>query len=176
MASGGVGVKAETVGDHPQFARRWRPALMSFFLRRVNNHAEAEDLTQEVFAKLLSRTDAPIEQPDSYVFQTAANLLRDRARRVKVRKAYAEQAGVMEGQGVETLDPHRIAVGRDELALFQKRLMALPERTRTIFVLYRIENLKLDDIAEAFGISKSAVKQHVMKAMAALMAAMRDRA
>lgn len=169
-------MKAETVGDHPQFARRWRPALMSFFLRRVKNHAEAEDLTQEVFTKLLSRSDVSIESPDSYVFQTAANLLRDRARRAKVRQSYSEAIGVMEGQGIETLDPHRIAVGRDELATFNKGLMALPERTRAIFVLYRIENLSLDDIAEAFGISKSAVKQHVMKAMAALMAFMRERA
>lgn len=173
---GTLGVKAEAISDHPQFARRWRPALMSFFLRRVNNHAEAEDLTQEVFAKLLSRSDATIDSPDSYVFQTATNLLRDRARRVKVRQAYSETIGAMDGQGVETLDPHRIAVGRDELAQLNKGLMALPERTRTIFVLYRVENLSLDEIAEAFGISKSAVKQHVMKAMAALMAFMRARA
>ena len=164
------------MGDHPQFERRWRPALMSFFLRRVKNHAEAEDLTQEVFAKLLARSDVSMDSSDSYVFQTAANLLRDRARRAKVRRAYSEQISAMEGLGVETLDPHRVAVGRDELATFQRGLMALPERTRAVFVLYRIENLSLDDIAEAFGISKSAVKQHVMKAMAALMAAVRERA
>jgi RNA polymerase sigma factor (sigma-70 family) len=149
---------------------------MSFFLRRVNNHAEAEDLTQEVFAKLLGRTDETIDSPDSYVFQTAANLLRDRARRAQVRRAYSEAVSVTEGLGVELLDPHRIAAGRDDLAALRRGLMTLPERTRTIFVLYRIENLSLDDIAVAFGISKSAVKQHVMKAMASLMAFMRERA
>ena len=28
-------------------SRRFRPALIAFFLRRIRNHSEAEDLTQE---------------------------------------------------------------------------------------------------------------------------------
>jgi RNA polymerase sigma-70 factor (ECF subfamily) len=35
--------------DYEALNRRWRPALVAFFLRRVRSHAEAEDLTQEVF-------------------------------------------------------------------------------------------------------------------------------
>jgi amidohydrolase len=42
------GMLADSFDDGAQFSRRWRPALMSFFLRWIRHHAEAEGLTQEV--------------------------------------------------------------------------------------------------------------------------------
>lgn len=161
--------------DPIQFNRRWRPALMSFFLRRIHNHAEAEDLTQEVFARLLRGGENQLGQnSDAYIFQIAANLLRDRARRSRVRTEHLQLTGVLEAEDSELLDPSRVVGARDALAAFVTGLDALPARTRSIFILYRIENLDLDAIARSFGISKSAVKQQVMKAMAVLMAHMRE--
>ena len=173
LKRGADAVLPETIRDQVQLNRRWRPALMSFFLRRVRNHAEAEDLTQEVFARLLSgSTEA--RSPDAYVFQVAANLLADRSRRLRVRTDYREAASRLDGLGIELLDPHRIVAARIALATFASSVEALPERTRVIFILYRVENMSLDAIAESYGISKSAVKKHVAKAMAYLMACMRD--
>lgn len=164
----------QAIRDPKQLNRRWRPALMAFFLRRVRDHHEAEDLTQEVFLRLLGQGALGEEPPDGYVFQVAANLLRDRARRIKVRADHRVMAGEIEDRGAESLDPARITVGRDALAALAAGLETLPERTRTIFTLYRIESIGMDAIAESFGISKSAVKKQVMKAMAALMARMRE--
>ena len=153
--------------------RRWRPALMSFFLRRVRNYEEAEDLTQEVFVRML-KGQAMGSVPDAYVFQIAQNLLVDRSRRAKVRGNY--QQGLAQGGEdlVEGLDPQRIAIGRAELARLVAALEQLPERTRTIFTLYRIEQISQDAIAEAFGISTSAVKKQVASAIAFLMKRMRE--
>jgi RNA polymerase sigma-70 factor (ECF subfamily) len=147
---------------------------MSFFLRRIRNHAEAEDLTQEVFARLLTGETAQVRSPDSYVFQVAANLLTDRGRRQKVRAEYREMVTNLDGQDIEPLDPHRILAARMALTNFANCLAALPERTRVFFILYRVENMSLDAIAESYGISKSAVKKHVAKAMAHILARMRD--
>lgn len=163
----------QTASDSDQLNRRWRPALMSFFLRRVRNHAEAEDLTQEVFARLLVAAERPTQSPDSYIFQVAVNLLRDGARRNKVRTEYLRDAAALDEQEIELLDPARVVGARDALGAFIAGLEALPERTRAIFILYRIENLDLETIASSFGISKSAVKKQVMKAMAMLMAQVR---
>jgi RNA polymerase sigma factor (sigma-70 family) len=162
--------------DPAQLNRRWRPALMSFFLRRVRNHAEAEDLTQEVFTRLLGQGSGPPAQApaDAYVFQVAMNLLRDGARRNRVREEFRAMAGPLEDAAAENLDPARIAIGQDALAALVAGLEALPDRTRTIFILYRIENVGMDALAQSYGISKSAVKKHVMKAMAALMARMKE--
>jgi RNA polymerase sigma-70 factor (ECF subfamily) len=152
--------------------RRWRPALMAFFLRRVRNHAEAEDLTQEVFTRLLGG-EGTASAPDGYVFQVASNLITDRARRQKVRADYRETLTQIEPVAIETIDPYRIVSGRAALEAFERYMEALPERTRAIFILYRIENVPQADIADAFGISASAVKKHVAKAMAFLMQKMR---
>src|SRR3546814_11671973 len=48
-----------------QLNRRFRPGLMAFFLRRVGNHAEAEDLTQEVFVRLADTDTAQMPSPRS---------------------------------------------------------------------------------------------------------------
>lgn len=145
---------------------------MAFFLRRVRDHAEAEDLTQEVFARLLGG-ERSVAAPDGYVFQVAANLVTDRARRAKVRSDYRENLTHVDAGTVELIDPYRIVSARAAVEAIEHHLQALPERTRTIFVLYRIENMSQADIADAFGISTSAVKKQVGKAMAFLMQKMR---
>lgn len=153
--------------DLGQLNRRFRPALMSFFLRRLRNHAEAEDLTQEVFIRL-ARSGAEIETAQAYIFQTAANLLRDRARAETTRAEYRRGLGAIEQTNVELLDPDRILLGREKLAALAAGLRELPERTRGVFILYRLENMTRVDIAASFGISVSAVEKHLSRAMAQL--------
>lgn len=148
--------------------RRFRPALMAFFLRRIGNHAEAEDLTQEVFTRLMALGAEQMREADAYVFQMAANLLRDRGRREKVREAYRFGVLAGEGVGVEPIDPERVLAGRQSLGQIAAALREAPERTRSIFLLYRVEQMKKRDIADTYGISTSAVDKHLMKAMAHL--------
>jgi RNA polymerase sigma factor (sigma-70 family) len=152
--------------------RRWRPALMAFFLRRVRNPSEAEDLVQEVFVRMLRRGESAVS--DVYIFQIAQNLLVDRIRKNRVRDRYREGLSVEPGRDYDGFDPHRLAEGREQLALLTQAMGDLPERTRAIFILYRVENMSQDAIAAAFGISASAVKQHVARAMALLVRKMRD--
>ncbi len=166
-SSGGLMMQRRELADSKNLDQRWRPALMAFFLRRVGNHAEAEDMTQETLLRVLRRAPDS-EQSDSYVFQIAQNLLIDRSRRRQVREAH--QALMLGDMDRETNfhDPERIAEGRIQIEHVVEVLRGLPERTRTIFILYRLENLPQDTIGQAFGISASAVKQQVAKVMALL--------
>jgi len=152
-----------------RFHREYRPALMAFFLRRVHNPADAEDLTQEVFIRIAAADDSAMRSADAYIFQVAANLLRDRARRGKVRSDYVAGMRAVDGAGVETLDPYRVAAGREALSILSAGIDELPERTRQIFLLFRYENLTQRMIAESFGISVSSVEKHIYRAMARLM-------
>lgn len=152
-----------------QFHRDYRPALMAFFLRRSQSHAEAEDLTQEVFIRIAGRRESNMRSANAYIFQVAANLLRDRTRREKIISEHVAGMRVVEGIGVEPLDPHRIAAGREQLQLLSEALRELPERTRQIFLLFRYENVPQRTIAESFGISVSAVEKHLYRAMAHLI-------
>jgi RNA polymerase sigma factor (sigma-70 family) len=153
-------------GELVQLDRRFRPALMAFFCRRLRNHAEAEDLTQEVFARLMSLPPGQLTDADAYIFQMAANLLRDRSRREKIRGEHRSAVMASEDHDVEPLDPVRVLVAREALGQVASALKEVPERTRTIFILYRLEAMKKRDIADAYGISVSAVDKHLMKAMA----------
>lgn len=48
-------------------------------------------------------------------------------------------------------------------------LNALPERTRDIFMLVRLEHMRQRDVTQMLGISVSAVEKHLVRAMTHLM-------
>ncbi len=61
---------------------RFRGPLMVFFGKRVPSRAEAEDLTQDTFVKLIgSGNFASVDEAQFFVFRVATNLLRDRCAR-----------------------------------------------------------------------------------------------
>lgn len=160
--------------DATRLSRRLRPALMAFFMRRLRDHAEAEDLTQEVLLRISQHaTTLDPDRPDAYVFRVAVNLLRDRARRASVRTTYLTSLTGCEPE-IEGRDPERVLQGRDALAAVVAALNGLPERTRTIFVLFRLENMKQREIAVALGLSLRTVEQHVIRAAVHLRQQLRE--
>jgi RNA polymerase sigma-70 factor (ECF subfamily) len=141
---------------------------MAFFLRRVGDRAEAEDLTQEVFARLAAHGDAEMRHADAYVFQMAANLLRDRGRRRQIRRDGFEEIALAQERGADAPGGERRLTGRERLAEVAAALCELSERTRAIFLLSRLEGLRHREIADMFAISVSAVQKHIVKAAAHL--------
>ncbi len=139
---------------------------MAFFLRRVADHAEAEDLTQDALIRLARVAPDSVDNPDAYVFQVAANLLRDRKRRDRVRADYLASVWEAERAKVEQRDPSRVAEAGQSLATLQSALYELPSRTCAIFLLYRLGRIGKREIASAYGISRSAVDKHLMRALA----------
>ena len=150
---------------------RFRRPLMTYFRRRVGDHAEAEDLTQQVFLRLLAADDFErVEQAEGYVFTVAANLLKDRGRRASRRGEHVAIApnpdlvAELTREAVEDRSPERVLLGRETLADVLRALDALGERTRDIYILFRLENMKQREIATLFGIGQSTVEKHVVKA------------
>lgn len=149
---------------------------MTFFMRRKRNHVEAEDLTQDVLLRAIGAAEVEhLKSPDSYIFKIAGNLLRDERRRterdgipnfIPIDDALS---GALERQLVEDFTPDRVLVSRDSLNDALQVLGELGERTRDIFILFRLEAMKQKDIAALFGIGQSTVEKHVMKAALHLM-------
>jgi RNA polymerase sigma-70 factor (ECF subfamily) len=143
-----------------------RQPLAAYFRRRIRDAAEVDDLVQEVFARILSRdSDRPVDHLASYVFQTAASVLADRSRRRSARQTDAHTSFDPEQHGEQDFGPDRIMSAKQDLAIIRSALLTLPERTRIIFVLHRLEGWKYKDIAVRIGISKSAVEKHIVKAV-----------
>ena len=156
--------------------RSFRGPLVAYFLKRVKSRSEAEDLTQEVFVRLLNHPDKNNGQTiDGYVFTIAANLLRDRAKSVATtRQKQAQRLDLLDEKDalapslVEDRSPERVLVGRQTIQDVLDALAELGERTRDVFILARLENVQHRDIAAMYGISVSAVEKMIMKAMAHL--------
>jgi RNA polymerase sigma-70 factor (ECF subfamily) len=153
-----------------------RTSLRGYFRRRVRDAGEADDLVQEVFARIVARDSArPVENLAGYIFQTAASVLTDRGRRRSARRADAHVSFDPDRHSGEDFDPARILSGREELRLATAALLSLPERTRTIFVLRRLEGYSNRDVAAQLGISVSAVEKHLVRAMQRLAKAVGKR-
>lgn len=141
--------------------------LTRYFRRRTASDQDVPDLVQEVFLRL-SRINDPsgIQERDSFIFVTAANVLRDRARRDKVRH---EGASVpIDDYDLPGSDfaPDRVLEGRQAAERLRQVLEELPERTRDVFVLRILEGCKMADVARAMGISTRAAEKHQARALA----------
>lgn len=154
-----------------QIDARYRRPLISFFLRRVRDRAEAEDLTQQAFLRLMNAVQrGEVENVESFLFTIAGNLVRDHHRRC-VRRSVdhtvsvdAELIAELAQEMVEDRGPERVLIGRQTIADVLQALDELGERTRDIFILFRLENMKQRDIAALYGISQSTVEKHVARA------------
>ncbi len=143
----------------------YREPLRRFFLRRVRDPHEAEDLAQEVLARMVQRCTAETpENIEGFVFISAANLLRDRNRR-KIVEANAFAMGPATGdEGLEELSPERILKGKQALEAVVAALNTLDRRVRDVFILNRVTGLKYAEIAAIYGLSVSSVEKYVVKA------------
>lgn len=158
------------------WVRRYAPALRSYFARRVSE-AEADDLVQEVFLRLhASRRDAPIENPERFLFTVARNILISRHRYNNARRSASHEPLSDSSDPIDTLSPERIVIGADEYERIVQAILALPPRARAAFQFHRFEGLTYQQIAMRMGISHQSVKELIQRALVRLAEAMEDRA
>jgi RNA polymerase sigma-70 factor (ECF subfamily) len=156
-----------------EVVRRYYAPLRSFFRRRTRNSPEVEDLVQQVFLRLAEHSHVgAIENPDAYVFQTAANALADHYRRSVVRRRFMDSMVAGDSSRSEPpssdFSPERILQGQESIEHVAAALRDLPERTRDIFMLRCFEGLKHAEIARLYGMSVRAAEKHFAKALAYL--------
>jgi RNA polymerase sigma-70 factor (ECF subfamily) len=156
---------------------RYRAPLLAYFIRRVGNRSDAEDLTQETFERLVRATNLDTSgEVSGYVFRIAANLLKDRRRSAGYRRsapfsAFApELVDRISRELVEDREPERVLLGREGLVEVLKCLGELGDRPRTVFILHRLEGMKQREIAELLGLGVSTVEKYCMMATALLIA------
>ena len=165
-------LSAEQAADHAAveaLSREFRPALVRYFERRGVPSMDAEDVAQDVFDRLARRQGvAGIEKLERYLFETAANAAVDYHRRAKARGRSRHVAYNEALHAPADASPEVIFAAQEELSDVLIALRELPERTRHIFILARLENVRQVEIARGMGLSISAVEKHLRIAMAHL--------
>jgi RNA polymerase sigma factor (sigma-70 family) len=156
-------------------ADQFGPVLLKYFMRRVRDRSEVEDLAQEVYLRLWKRGDiGAIDDVRGYLFETAASVLTDRARKRLSHHSDRHDTFDPESHGNEGFPSDRVLIGQETLTRVSRALLELPDRARTIFVLRRLEGLRYQDIAERLGISLSLVEKQMARAVAYLTQRMEE--
>jgi RNA polymerase sigma factor (sigma-70 family) len=158
-----------------RLSARYHVPLRRFFERRLKARPDPEDLVQEVFVRLIRQEHIhDVRNLDGYVFQIAANVLRDHTRRWSVREQEANHAAldadVLEGG----FTPERVLLGEESLEKLIGALHELPATTQAIFTLYHFEGLAQVHIARKLNMSISTVEKHMGRANRHLLAHVRN--
>lgn len=146
------------------WAKQYQKPLLHYFRRRGALGDDAHDLVQEVFLRLARRSDlGDIRQIHSYLFRIATNVLTDLYRR-QAREPAQVVSFDEAVHGQEEITPERVFWSRQELERVIEAIAQLPERTRRIFVLYHLENVRQKEIADRLGIALSTLEKHMARA------------
>ena len=150
-------------GDEAAFEilyRRYEKPILSFVYRVVMSAADAEDLCQETFFRVVQakKTYQASGQFKTWLFRIALNVCRDRIRRMRFRSYESLDGPVIshEDQDIQpckgicnsSSDPAKRAEAEEMNALVQKAFATLPENQRTVIVLKEYHALTFPEIAE----------------------------
>lgn len=153
-------------------SRTLRGALTRYFQRRLPDANEVDDLVQEVFLRIVRRGNSQdLDRFDGYVFETAASVIKDRFRRRRTRMTSSHVSFEPDLHSRADVSPEQTVLAREALRSTTRAIMALPERTRTIFILRRLEGLSHPEIARRLGLSLSTVEKHIQRAAKQLLSA-----
>ena len=145
--------------------REHNRALIAFLSSRLDSIAEAQEVAQEAYVRLLR-----LEHPEqvgflrAYLFRIASNLAVDRLRQRNVRADAAEEE--LFEEWLDTPVPERRVLATDQLRLVREALRELPRKTSAAFVMHAVEGQGFDTIARAMKLTERMVRYHVARAMA----------
>ncbi len=151
--------------------RYWRP-LVTFATDKLGSQDAAEDAVQEVFVRVWNhRTQLrPYSSPRAYLYRVLRNLITDDYRRQRLRERWNE-ARQHEGPP-EAPSPASLLEASQLAAAANRAIAALPERRRDVFVLAHLHGLSYRDVAEALGITRRTVANHMTLALRELRVAL----
>ena len=142
---------------------RWKRPLLSFFYRSLGSHADAEDLTLEVFVRL-HRSAAgyqPTAKFSTYLFHIAQNLLRNELRHRRRKPADAVPPEFFDELTPEPAADRRLAELEEVL---QQALARLPEKPRTALLLIQQQQLGYAEAAAVLRLTENALRVLVHRA------------
>ena len=145
--------------------RKFWADVLARIRRRTRDDQDAEDLLHSAWLRLFAyRAENDVREPQAFLVQTAANLAVDRHRQ---RKRLARDPLDAFEMGLEDDSPlqDEVLAARERLRRVQAGLERLPPRTRQVFVMQKVEGMKLREIGAALGITQSAVEKHLAKAV-----------
>jgi RNA polymerase sigma-70 factor (ECF subfamily) len=165
MASLTSAAKAKPVAAEELFAANY-PKLAGWVRRLVDDNETAHEIASEAFVRLLSRWGSlqKLENPQSYLYMIATNLVRDHWRKAE-RERRAMRTVTADAERDQTADP---GPGSDIRALIQE----LPPRLRDPLLLHYYAGFGLREISVMLKRPEGTIKADLYHARSRLRAAL----
>jgi len=169
-------------GELPAFEKlvsRYQNKILGYAARMLNDHEEAEDVTQEVFIKAYRSLDSfrGDSSFSTWIYRITTNLCIDKMRSKKRRPQQAYSLDVPfdndESKGGREIadysgEPGK-AIERDELRRRVREVMAeMPEKMRTILIMCDMQGMAYEEIAKFLDCPIGTVKSRLFHARADL--------
>jgi RNA polymerase sigma-70 factor (ECF subfamily) len=139
--------------------------LIRFLVAKLSSEAEAQEVAQEAYVRLLRLEDASaVSFLRAHLFSIAANLAVDRLRQRQVRERNTPQdlfEDLLSRPG-----PDREVLGQQELAVVKDALKKLPEKCRRAFLLHVFEGYSVREIADSMQLTDRMIRHYVARALA----------
>lgn len=144
----------------------------------LSDRDEAEDVSQEVFLKLLKEhhhRNLPAEW-DRWIVRVTVNACRDRRRSGWWKWLRASNKEFEESNHPSSVQtPEELMLNGEIRNRIWRSLQELSPRQKNVLVLRHIEGWSTQEVADTLGISAGSVKRHLFRAASHLRKALRDR-
>ena len=145
--------------------RNHNAALVRFLAIRIGSTADAQELMQEAYAKVLAldRPGATSLQA-GYLWKIALHLAIDRRRErsSRERRMSAARASLQEKR---EFSAESTCEARERLEIVERAIGELPPRCREAFVLHVLHGLTFQQVGDRMGISWRMAIKHVSRAL-----------
>lgn len=146
-----------------RFVTEIRPKLL-IAVTRMLGHAEAEEVIQESFIKLLALGDFnQIDNPKAFVYKVSRNLAISRLRNQTTIRNNVNRT--LDEQKFDTAGPRLDYSLNEEKRLILKALNELPPICRQVFVMRKLHGKSHQEIALNMNISTKTVENHISNGM-----------
>ena len=150
--------------------REYSPELHRYLLRRVHHLEDADDLAQEVFARLLRVRDVElVRDPLAYLFGIAANVAREFLQRryqdtVMFDSEVADRTPAHAEHLIDGGVAERLELGEQ----LNRALTKLPPTHRLVILLVKRDGLSYAEAARTTGLSVHTIEKYLVEARALL--------
>jgi RNA polymerase sigma-70 factor (ECF subfamily) len=143
---------------------RHHHGVFDFLCRTTGNRAVAEDLTQEVFVRMLKHRSTYRDEGcfATWMFGIARNLRTDHFRKRRPVEPLDEE---VRETAARTPGPSRLVEQTEETALLTEALLRLREDRRELIVLARYREMRYEDIADLLGVDTGTIKTRMHRAV-----------
>lgn len=150
-------------GAFKQLFDLYKLKLFSFVLQMTHSRVDAEEIVQDVFAKLWeSRAGlTSVDFPSKYIYTIARNKTLNHLTRLARDRRLLQQLWVNVSQ--QENPSEELLHARECQELISKAISQLSPQRQTIFELSREQGLSHEEIASRLGLSKSRVKNIIVE-------------